>query len=335
MKFLGSLFTFALIAISSVFAYPDINQKDDTFRYWISVDTKQATIMGIINTKAISATVKPYLYVEGQKYTVHQIGAGAFSNTALQDLYINSNVAKIHFSPNAFQGAKNIRTITLNTNKVTADLSAFDGCGTNLGFSGKGTESLINDFAKKLLNQWRIPIENYANLNESTRMRALHKLASTVKEKFGVNDKIAYPSNVAVVLALKTGNTLGIARAFRVLALNMGFAYNDVHVGTDNAYYSWNYVYVNKGNGKKWYNLDIVNRAISADYTTNLFVTKAVQKRTLTSLYGSSAQYLTENLNPDNWSIYISQYGFRGESPSGAPEKFYDWLVRNRAGVTA
>jgi len=337
MKFLGSLITFAFIGVCSVFARPAINQQDDTFRYWISDTDKKATIMGIIDKTATSATVNAYITVEGERYYVKQVGAAAFSGSALRDLYVNSNVEIMNFSPNAFQGASNLRTITLNNNKVSADIGAFDGCGPNLGFSGRGTESLINDYARKLLSNWGLPVgKDYTNLDEETRMKALHKLARVVKTNFGINDKIAYPSNVAVTLALKTGNTLGIARAFRILALNMGFQYNEVHVGTDNARYSWNYVYVNKDkSGKKWYNLDIVNRSVPSSYNANIFVTKDAQKSTLTSAYGSSAQYYTTNLNPDNWYIYINQYGFNGESIPASTEKFYDWLVRNRAGVTA
>jgi len=336
MKFLGSLFTFAVVGICSVFARPDINQQDGTFKYWISDTSMKATIMGLVDKSRTSATVNQYITVEGQRYYVYQVGAGAFSGSSLQNLYVNSNVESMNFSPNAFQGASNIRTIYLNNNKVTADVGAFDGCGPYLGFSGKGTESLINDYAKKLLSSWGLPVnKDYTNLSDATRMRALHKLARIVKEKFGTNDKIAYPSNVAVTLAIKTGNTLGIARAFRVLALNMGFKYNDVHVGTDNAYYSWNYVYVNKGNGKKWYNLDIINSDIPSSYTPNIFVTKAAQKNVLTKAYGSIAEFVSDNLNPDNWRIFINQYGFNGESISETSEKFYDWLVRNRAGVTA
>jgi len=342
MKLLGSLFTLAVLGISTVFCAPtpDINQYDDTFHYWISDTNKKATIMGINNKVAKTATVKPYIIVEGERYYVYQIGAAAFTNSNLETLIINDKdayandqfVESINISHNALRGATKLKNIELNTDKVTADLYAFDGVSTNINFSGKGVPSLVNDYAKKLLESWGIDTGvDYTNASDTDVMKALHKLARAVKTNFGVNDKIAYPSNVAVVLALKTGSTNGIARAYRILARNMGFQYNDVHVGGDNGYYSWNYVYINKGNGKKWYNLDIINTSISSRYTSSIFKTNTQQKNVIENKYGGNTSYA----NPDNWVIYINEYNYPGENSYTISENFTNWLIRNRQGVRA
>jgi len=325
MKFLGSLFVFAIISACAVFGAPtpDINQYDDTFHYWISTDNKKATIMGVNNKYANTVVVKPYITVQGERYYIHQIGAGAFSNTYVQNIVINSDVQSMHFSPNAFINASYIRTIELKTEKVTSDVSAFDGCGNYLGFSGVGTASLANDLAKQLLERWGLPVnKDYTNLSDYERNKALFELAKKVKN-FSYATNIAYPDNVAVVLALKTGGSNGIARAFRILALNMGFKYNDVNVGGDGGYYSWNLVHTDIGNGKKWYNLDIIHTTFPSYYTASVFKT-------------DSAQSSITNVSPSNWIIYINQYNFLGEQTySPNTEKFYDWLVRNRQGVRA
>jgi len=321
MKFLGSLITFTLLSICTVFSIP-VNVYDGTFHYWIS-DDMRATVMGVIDKNVLQVTIKPYVWYNNQRCYVHQIGAAAFSNTAVQSIIINSNVQSMHFSPNAFYNAKNIRTIELYTQKVTGEPSAFDNCGTNLGFIGVGTTSLINDLAKKILQSWNLPVnKDYTNVSDYQKMRALFDLAKKVKENFSYNTKIAYPDNTAVVLALKIGGTNGISRAFRILALNMGFQYNDVHVGGDGGYYSWNLVHINKGNGKKWYNLDIVHTDFSS-YTTRVFKT-------------DSTQSSVTSVKPSKWIIFINQYNFNGEQVyNPITENFTNWLIRNRQGVRA
>jgi len=330
MKILGSLVTFAVVGICSVFARPDINQKDDTFNYWISDTNYKAMITGVIDKYKTDVTLNPYIVVEGKRYYVNQIGPGAFSNTYVQNINVNSNIESLNISYNAFFNANYIRTITLNTSKVTADSGAFDGCGTYIGFSGKGTESLINDYAKKLLKGWGLPVnKDYTNISEFNRKQALYQLAKVVHDNFNINDKIAYPSNVASVLALKQGNYLGIARAFRILALNMGFQYNEVHVGGDGYRFNWNYVYINLNGSKRWYNVDILHSNFPESYSSKIFANTRKQKSVLEEAYSGS-----HDVNPDNWVIYNNQYGFSGEKKyTPEVENFNDWLIRNRAGV--
>ena len=330
MKFLGSLFTFAVVGICSAFAKPDINQEDDTFRYWISDTNYRAMVTGVKDKYATDITLNPYVVVEGKRYYVNQIAPAAFTNTYVQNINIGSNIESIHINYQAFNNANYIRTITLDTNKVTADADAFNACGTYIGFSGRGTESLINDYSKNLLRSWGLPVnKDYTNISDFNRKQALYKLAKIVHDKFHINDKVAYPSNVASVLALKQGNYLGIARAFRVLALNMGFQYNDVHVGGDNYRFYWNYVYVNLHGQKRWYNLDIVHSDFPESYRSKVFADTTEQRKVLEDEYRGS-----HSVNPDDWVIFNNQYGYPGERKYYPElENFNDWLVRNRAGI--
>jgi len=337
MKFLGSLFTLVLSTCAVfVASKPDINQTDGMFNYWISTDTRTATVMGLRDKYANYVTLNPYVTVEGKKYYVNQIGAGAFSSSNLQGVIVNSNIKSLNISPNAFNGASNIRSIELNTENVTADFSAFDGIGTLVGFQGVGTPSLANSLAKQLLQSWNLPVgKDYTKVSDEEFKRALYSLAYKVKKNFTINDKIAYSSNVASVLALKSGSYNGIARAYRILAKNMGFQYHDVHVGGDGGRYSWNYVYIVKDDEhKRWFNVDIFHYSFrSSKYDANLFRTKEQQKGAIKS-----------TVDPSNWIIYLNEYNYPNEyilvngekwyyNPS--TQDFYGWCVINRSGAQA
>jgi len=345
MKILVNIFIFAIIGICTVFGEPDINQYDDTFHYWISTSNMKATIMGIRNKNATDVTLKPYITVEGQRYYVNQIGAGAFSNTEVERLTIGNNIQSINFSYSSLFNANKIRSIKLNTERITADDGAFTNISNLVNFEGVGARSLANDMARKLLQKWGLPIaKDYTNVSDLEFNKALYTLAYYVKNNFYVYDKIAYPDNVVNVLALMGGNTNGIARAYRILAKIMGFQHNDVHVGNDTGYYSWNYVYINKtGTYKMWYNLDIVNtQFLSTNYNSSVFRTLEQQKSVLQQKYGYGGSIY---LDTDNWIIYNNEYNYPGEFifvngqkyyyDSPRTETFYGWCARNRSGARA
>jgi len=336
MKFLGALFAFVALTASTVFAAPSINQEDKTFYYWINTDSKTATVTGVKDKNAQKVTIKPYITVEGNRYYVKQIGAGAFSNTYIQHIVVPSRVQSMNFSPNAFNGARDIRNIELNIENVTADQYAFDGIDKNVGFTGIGVPNLINNYAKVILQSWNLPVgKDYTNVSPDTFNKALYKLAYKVKKNFYLDDKVAYNNSVASVLALKAGGREGIARAYRILARNMGFQYHDVHVGGDGGRYSWNYVYIVKDSDyKRWFNLDIVDTEFrSSRYDASVFKTMDEMKNSIQS-----------NVNPRDWIIYENQYNYPNEFILVNGEKwyydppygdFYSWLVRNRSGVQA
>jgi len=336
MKFLGALFTLLAVSASVVFAAPaPINASDNTFCYWLDTTKKTATITCVKNKNAQKVKVKSYMTYQGQRYYVNQIGAGAFSDTWVQEIIIPSSVQSMNFSPNAFNGAKDIRNIELNTEKVTADQYAFDGIDKNVGFKGVGTPNLVNNYAKVLLKSWNLPVgKDYTNVSVDTFNKALYKLAYKVKKNFTLDDKVAYNNSVASVLALKAGGRQGIARAYRILAKNMGFQYHDVHVGGDGGRYSWNYVYIIKDNEhKRWFNLDIIDTKISSRYDASVFKTRDQMKSLIQS-----------NVSVDDWIIYENEYNYPGEYIMVNGEKhyfeppytnFYGWRVINRFGAQA
>lgn len=339
---LASLALLFVINVWMVLAAPaPINYSDGKFNYWLSDTNKKATIMGVDNKfkNEYELTLNPWVTYNGQRYYVNQIGAGAFSNTGVVDLIVPTDVEIINFSYRAFNDAKNIRTIDLRNEKVTADIDAFINSGRNLSFIGKGCESLVNSYAKNLLKLWNLPVnKDYTNLEDIKRMRDLYTLARKVKEYVTYYSNTGNPSNTAVVMVFGKGDSNGIARVYRNLAINMGIPINDVQVGGDNQYFSWNYVYVLK----KWYNVDIIhyNFGKYSTYESDLFTNDSKQREVIQKAYGYSS---VDDVTPiKKWIIFTNRYNYFDEWKYNYPYKqvsttevFEDWLIRNRQGVRA
>jgi len=348
MKSFVCLLTFVLLSVNAVFGAPkfNINQYDDLFHYWISNTTMTATIMGVKNLTTTKVTLNPYITVDGKNYYVNQIGAGAFSNSDVETIIVGNNIRSLKFGYNSFYNAKKIKTIILKTPNVIADDGAFNNLSIRVNFEGIGCRSLANDVSRKLLQKWKLPVgKNYKNVSTKEFNKDLYTLAYYVNMNFFVYKRIAYPDNAVTVLTLKGGNANGIARAYRILARNMGFEYNDVHVGGDEAgQFSWNYVYIVKdGTNKMWYNLDVLNTEFpSIDYNPNVFRTLEQQKSVLQRKYGSKD---SEYLDTDNWIIYNNEYNYPGEFifiedqmyyfDSPRTETFNEWCTRNKSGARA
>lgn len=318
-----------------------INYNDGTFNYWLSDTDKKATVMGVDPKfkDAYELTLNPWVTYNGQRYYVKQIGAGAFSNTQVVDLIVPSDIEIMNFSSRAFFNAQYIRTIDLRNQKVSADIGAFENCGRNLSFIGKGVESLVDSYSKNLLKQWGLPVnKDYTNLPDIDRMKDLYTLARKVSENISYYSNTGNPSNTAVVMVFGKGDSNGIARVYRNLAINMGIPINDVQVGGDGQYFSWNYVYVLR----KWYNVDIIHYKFGkySTYESSLFTTDRNQREVIRKGYGYSS---VDDVKPiKKWIIYINRYNYYDEWKYNYPyrqgsntEIFEDWLIRNRQGVRA
>jgi len=316
MKFFGSFIVLALINLVTVFAGPPPNvyKKDSTFEYWLS--SGNAYIMDVVNSGLSSVTIPPYVTFDGVRYPVTQL-LNVYTNTNnLKTITVNNNFDHdFTFSNFGLQKVKSLRNIVVNSKRVKAIDDAFAGLSDNLNIYGSGVSNMMASYAKSWLFYHNI---DSIVLNSTTplykRQNKLYEVARAVAREFSYYSNIAYPNNGAVTLALKKGGSLGIARAFRILAMAAGFDYNDIHVISDNKYYSWNTVKFDN----RWYNYDIL-------YNPNMTYDDATfNTRVLKPKYGS----LT---NTSNWIIYIGQYGYSGESPSGS-ENFTNWLIRNRLG---
>jgi len=316
MKFFGSFIILALINIVSVFAGPPpkVYKQDGTFEYWLSEGN--AYIMDVVNTNTYSVTIPPYVTFDGVRYPVTQI-LNIYSNKRLQTITINDNFDHdFTFSNFALEKVNTLRNIVVRSKRVKAVDNAFVGVSDSLNIYGAGVDNMMASYAKSWLFYHNI---DSVVLNELTqlyiRKNKLFEVSRAVNKEFVYNTNVPNGNNGAVALALKKGSSLGIARAFRIIAIAAGFNYNDIHVISDNKYYSWNTVNLSG----RWYNLDVI-KVINMTYDDTTF-----NNRVLKPLYGS----LT---NPADWIIYIGQYGYSGESPSGT-ENFTSWLVRNRQGV--
>lgn len=343
MKVLGSLFTFALLGVSAVFGQSNIAY-GDTFIYQVSNSDKKATLVGLNgNEKFLSdANLRPTVMSGGITYNVNQIGSNAFANTGVEVIFVNNDIQSLHFANNALSNAKKLRSVRLNVEKVTADEGAFNNLSPLVDFEGVGARSLAIDISKKLLKSWNLPIgQDFTAVSTYEFKKNLLTLAYNVKRNFKVDNNVANPNNAVNVLALKAGSSNGIARAYRILALTMGYQYNDVHVGGDGGDHSWNYVFITmNGSPRTWYNLDIVNTDITNKYDVSFFRTKEQQKNVLQQKYGYS-QYL----NTDNWIIFRNEYNYPGEFFISEGQKyyydiprtsdFYSWCVTSRSGGIA
>ncbi|ORX40403.1 hypothetical protein BCR36DRAFT_588169 [Piromyces finnis] len=333
---LFSLLSFALLSVSAVFSAPAYDFCDIAFCY--SLKNNKATLVSVRDKNMDQYSIGPYAQSRNgsYKYVLEKIGSNAFDGSMVRSITINHD-DQITFASKCFENAPYLKDIILNVGHVFADVDAFDGLTKYATFSGKGVPSLVEDYSKKLLQKWNLPVgKDYTNVSAYTFNKDLFKLAVKVKENFSHYDKVAAKDNVAVVLALKSGGNTGIARAFRMLARTMGYKYNDVHVGGDNGYYNWNYVYtrLDDNSNKKWYNVDILNTNFNKNSSVNsIFRTKYSQRMFIASKFGNDSPYA----NVDNWIIYVNEYGYYGEKlySDQITENFYSWLVRNRAGVQA
>jgi len=314
MKFFGSFIVLALINIASVFAGPPPNvyKKDSTFEYWLS--SGNAYIMDVVNTGVSNVIIPPYVTFDGIRYPVTQI-LGCSTNKKFQSITVNDNFDHdFSFGSFALQYTTSIKNIIIKSKRVKASDNAFYGLGNYLNISGAGVDNMMLSYAKSWLFYQNIdPIRGY--VSDANKKSKLIEIARAVNKEFSYYSNISNSDNGAVALALKKGSSLGISRAFRIIALAAGFNYNDVHVISDNKYYSWNTINLSG----RWYNLDVI-KVVNTFYGDSAFNNKVLKP-----LYGS----LT---NTSNWIIYIGQYGYSGERPTGT-ENFTSWLVRNRQGV--
>ncbi|ORX76362.1 hypothetical protein BCR32DRAFT_248807 [Anaeromyces robustus] len=331
-----------VLNIWMVYARPDyadeINKSDGKFHYWVSYETKTATIMGVEPKYANSNTlyVEPVLNVNGKVFTVNQIGAAAFSNNNVKNLIIPERVKKINISPNAFFNSY-IETINFRCKEVTVTNElAFDGCNKHVHFKGNGVQSLVDNYSKYLLQKWGLPV-NYqkytdnSDPNDSKRLHDLYTLAKKLKEHVTYMESAAHSDTAASALLLKAGNSEGIARAFRTMSITMGILSHETYVGFDAKYYRWNYVKVKRDNQYRyWYNIDIVHSTYGSSYNKNVFRKVGEQKAILKKAYNLSSD---KELDFNNWQIYENRYNYPEEWTYNTPYiyQLYSWMVRNRA----
>jgi len=327
MKILKSFTVLAILNIVNVFAI-FYNERDDTFEYLIQ-DDDTAQISDVINKNATILTIQPFVELNGKTYQI----------TELRPSFLDSNVETINISKsfsdnfnirdNAFYAAKKLKNLNVYTTKATASEQAFNNVNEEINITGEGASNLMKSYAMNLVKSIGILPRKYVeNVEIEVLMKDYFSLGRYVKMYFEYTADVAHGSNGGVALALKKGDLLGIARAFRFIMIGFGFEDDDIYVVTDNKEYSWNIVKL----GNQWYNFDIYNIDFSnfeivKGYNESAFLTdSAYNNQILKEVYGDGV-----GVDPSEWSIYTSEVGYEYEVPVEV-ENFNDWLSRNGIG---
>lgn len=335
MKCLTSIITLAVLSITTVFARP--TQVGTTsfagLKYRLYTDGK-ATIYGTSYNHIQSTTIPASVTYQNKQYLVSEIAAESFVDKEVNKLYVDGGNTGLLIKKNAFYGMRGLKEFGIYSKYVTAEIGGFNGVGNFVEFLGEGIPNIVDDYSEKLLKQWDLPVrKNYKYVNNWERMQELFTLGKRVQETFGIYDKVANPANAANVMFIGAGSSNGVSRVYRLLAIAMGIPHTEVLVGSDNIYYSWNYVKIDIGDGKgtKWYIFDIIQDKIGKNTSWNLsaFKTDSQQVNKLKKFYG---EFYTINAN--NFVVFTNRYNYPNESRVNdtAGVNFNTWVKNNNAG---
>eukprot|EP00833_Pecoramyces_ruminatium_P006365 jgi/Orpsp1_1/1180397/evm.model.c7180000073243.1 len=312
MKFLGSFIFLGLLNLIAVFAGPPPPQayvKDANFEYYIRFDgSKSAVIMDVLDKKAKTVSINPYVTLNGVQYDVTSISKG-FENSAVTKLIIPHYIYHtFSIRGNILNKAKNLKEIQINClNDVIFYEDTFDGVNENLQIHGQGVDKAMSAYAKTLLrNNLPDVIKDYRYENLYSRTAGLYKIAKYVKNNFRWVTDTESAHNGASVLALKQGSSTGRARAIRILAIAAGYMEDEILTGGDGAYHGFNYVKI----GQKWNILDnfFCNYGDKVDY--NVFYTSEDYLSVSNGWYGRLYKG-----NSNNFIVYNFKYGCPNEGP--------------------
>ncbi|KAL6625194.1 hypothetical protein LY90DRAFT_510228 [Neocallimastix californiae] len=336
MKCLGTFFVFVLLNLVTVFAGPPPHEyfQDNDYEYFTQEDgSNQCYITNVINKKATTLYINPYVYHNGKQLDIMAL-AGGLADCAVTKIVIPHYIYH-YFSiwGNVLSDAKNLKELQINSlNEVGFFDDTFKGVNGNLQIHGQGVDNAMKRYAKQFLqDNYPDLIKNWSREATYQKQCGLYQIAKIVNKQYAYTTSTASADNGASALVLKQGSTLGLARVVRTLAIAAGFSENDILVGGDDVYHGFNYV---KFSGK-WYILDSVKTYFSDRdmCTPSVFQTSdAFIKGTLNPFYGRLYQG-----SSDNFVIYHGKYGCPNENPSPNPvkENFKKWLSKNNKGTLA
>eukprot|EP00833_Pecoramyces_ruminatium_P017022 jgi/Orpsp1_1/1191054/evm.model.d7180000083200.1 len=178
-------------------------------------------------------------------------------NKQITELKINSYVTYNGKQYKAIESAKNLKTVQIDAPDVSLEEGAFVNVSRKVQFKGKGIENMMLDYAKKMLQTYDISIPKYDASNIYERKCSLYTIAKFVDKKFTYSSS-KYDDNIESgihTLLYMRGNSLGFARAVRILATAAGYDKNVIRVGGDDMNFGWNFVEFER----KWYILDIAH----------------------------------------------------------------------------
>jgi len=333
MKCLASIVLLAISSIATVFARTEVGRHKSGFDY-ILYDDGQASIVGTYYDSLGDVFIPPYVVANKKQYLVTEIAAKAFYGKQVTKVTIEGDNSII-IRKNAFSGVKGLKEFNIINKNLDAEIGGFSGVGTLVQFKGEGIPNIVDKYCQRLLKQWNLPVgKNYKYVDDKTKKQDLFTLGKNMQNTFGIYDKIAYPDNAANVAFIGSGSSNGLSRLYRIMAIVMGFSYEEVLVGCDNMHYCWNYVKVNvyNQNTKKWHVYDIQDPI----YKTTVFDNGSFQKEstflnTLKRYYGS-----TTTIDPHKFIVFNNRYNYPNENRVNNlsnSENFDDWLKRTNGGV--
>ncbi|ORX57950.1 hypothetical protein BCR36DRAFT_580499 [Piromyces finnis] len=323
MKFLGTTILFALINLCLVYARAtDKNQSNEFFYFWITGNTKKATIVGLSDKSLVNINIPQYFVVDGERYYVDEIGYSAFTKSKLQTVTISGDIEKITISAFAFSECQSLKTVTINTPKVSVNTMAFNNANPDVVIKGSGVPAFVKSFSENLVKEWGFTVnKDYVNLTQTERKKDLFKLANKLNSYITFSGN-ADQGNAAVALAVRHASWGGISRAYYNLAIAIGIKSNEVLIGGDAAVSAWNYVKVDN----KWYNVDVSRFDFKtySSYSNVFFYTKSGFSSFL-DRNQPSGKY---NHSPARWVVVNDLIHYQGE-PAYNGVTYFDNYLRN------
>ncbi|ORX79126.1 hypothetical protein BCR32DRAFT_269647 [Anaeromyces robustus] len=311
MKFIN-LAIIALSSASLVLSKPvtDKNQCKDKLCYLVSGSTGGTAYVkgfntGYTNSKTLS--IPSSVNIDGNVFTINGIDYMAFNGLkTLEEISIASGINKLTLTYGAFSELPNLKKVTLSNKSFDArDLSSFSSPNKEVMFIGNGVKDYTNNQVKYLFkNVFGLKAKTYQDEYDYQRKTDLFELAKTVSSYARLSDN-RDGDNAITVLKTKFGTSLGRARLFRLLAIELGIKASDIKVAYDGNKKYWNYIRVNGS----WYNCDVnypyrtYSQYYEAEWKYPFFV-------------GASEFKKRESItaNPKQWRVMLTNYGYRDES---------------------
>jgi len=304
-------------------------QKDEHFYFWIDDVSHKATIVGLKDKFFLNITIPQYFIVDDEKYYVDEIGYGAFYNSKIQTIIIDSDIEKIDINAYAFSECKNLETFTINTQEVTINTNAFHKSNPNMIIKGNGVPAFVKSFGENLVKEWGFKVnKDYTNITQTERKKDLFDLAKELNNHITFSGNVDQ-GNAAVALALRHASWGGFSRAYYQLALIIGIKDTEVLIGGDCNVSAWNYVKVDD----KWYNVD-VSRFDFNTYPnfTNVFFYTEIDFGKFLDDKQSFGKY---NNIPAKWVVVTDLIHYQGEPGLHGVVFFDDYLRDNNLGERA
>jgi len=329
MKCIGTFVILAILNLVSVIAGPPqtVWVTSGDLEYYMPGGTNFFIASTPVNNNAKTITVKPTITYKGKKYNTRYF-SGNFQNSACERIIFPSSITS-EIDIAGFETAKNLKVIQVDARKARLPQNYSQYVSRDVLIEGAGVENMMITYAKELLANGNFRgIPKYDANNIDQRKCSLYNI-----DKFAHNNfkyvPIQYDNyeNGVHTLLFKEGNSLGLARATRVLAIAAGYNRNAIRTGGDDMFFGFNYVELEN----KWYIMDFpftTYDSMDRDQCHPSFKTSSELIPSLNSFYGKGT-----NISSDSFVIHHGVLGFNGEVGNPKKENFKSFLKRKNLGT--